>query len=112
MLKDRRILLILALVVVFGIWIQWWASEGFPLEYPICGKGENAVANCPSYNILLFSVWRLAELLDPWCVLITAIATGAVAYITWVIKGINLSQLERSQEVERASPNLYRKTSP
>jgi hypothetical protein len=100
--KDRRILLILALVVVFVIWMNWWASWGFPLEYPICGKGENAVANCPSRNILLFSVWRLAELLDPWGVLITAIATGAVAYFTWVIKGINLSQLERSQEVERA----------
>jgi hypothetical protein len=33
---------------------------------------------------------------------LTAIATGAVAYFTWTIKRINVSQLERSQEVERA----------
>jgi hypothetical protein len=98
MLKDWRFCLLLAVVVVFAIWFQWWASWGFPLEHPICGEGQTA-PNCPSYNIILFSVWRLAEF---WGVLITAIATGAVAYFTGTIWLVNRSQLARSQEVERA----------
>jgi hypothetical protein len=89
------------LVVVFALWIQWWGSWDFPLEYQICGKGE-AAHDCESYNVFLFSARRLAETIDPWSVLITAIATGVVATFTATIYIINKNQLAHATIVERS----------
>lgn len=85
MLKEWRVCLFFLLAVLFAIWILWWASSGFPLAHEICGEG-NAADDCPSYNVILYSAWRLAEAADHWGVLITALATGAIGYFTFTLK--------------------------
>jgi len=101
MLKNWRIVLFWALVIVVALWIQWWGSWDFPLQHQICGKGE-AAHDCDSYNVFFFSARRLAETIDPWSVLITAIATAVVAYFTWTIKTISNRQLAYTRPIERA----------
>jgi len=80
--RRRHILLLGLLIVVFAAWIQWWASSGFPLEGRIC-DGAEPQNNCDSYNVVLYSAWRLAKILEQWGVLISALATLAIAGLAW-----------------------------
>lgn len=79
-----RIALLWSLVAIFAIWMGWWASRDFPLEEQICG-GDKAANDCASYNIVLYSAWRLAEATDHWSALITAFATAFIAWFTWTL---------------------------
>jgi hypothetical protein len=85
MLTNWRTLLLWALVAVFALWIQYWASSGFILEHQICGETKN-LEDCGSYNVILYSAWRLAKALDHWTALIAAIATVAIGIFTYTLK--------------------------
>jgi len=85
MQKYWRIGLFWGLVAVAAIWIRWWGSWNFPLEHQICGD-TNAPNDCDSYNVILFSAWRLAKALDHWTALIAAIATVAIGLFTYTLK--------------------------
>jgi hypothetical protein len=85
MLTNWRTLLLWALVAVFALWIQYWASSGFILEHQICGETKNP-EDCGSYNVILYSAWRLAKALDHWTALIAAIATVAIGIFTYTLK--------------------------
>jgi hypothetical protein len=84
MLRNWRVILPFALVVLIVIWIQWWASLGFPLEHEICSEPK-APYDCGSYNIIFYSAWALGKAVDHWSALITAVATGFVAWFTWTL---------------------------
>jgi hypothetical protein len=84
MLKDWRITVFFALVLVFAVWIRWWASLAFPLEHEICGEAK-AGNDCDSYNVILYSAWALAKSVDHYSALLTAIATVFVAWFTWTL---------------------------
>lgn len=81
---GRQILLFCALVAIVALWIRWWASSGFVLEGQICEVAE-APKNCESYDVFSYSAWRLAAAADHWSALVTAIATGFVAWFTWTL---------------------------
>jgi hypothetical protein len=85
MLKNWRIFLLFALIAVYAIWVQWWASSDFPLEHQICGEGE-AKNDCASYNIILYSAWLLAKATDHWSALVAAGATVAIAWFTLTLR--------------------------
>jgi hypothetical protein len=85
MLRNWRTLLFFALIAVFAIWIQWWASLGFPLDHEICSEPKGS-DDCGSYNVILYSAWAFGKTVDRWSALITAIATGAIGYFTLTLK--------------------------
>ena len=70
--------------MVFAAWIQWWAASGFPLEGRIC-EGAEPQNNCDNYNVVLYSAWRLAKTLEHWSVLISTLATIAIAAFAWTL---------------------------
>ena len=75
--KDWRVAVLWGAVIVFAAWILWWASAGYPLDGPICFD-EITRENCPRYNVIVYSLWRFAELVSHWAALIAAIFTGAL----------------------------------
>jgi hypothetical protein len=82
MLKPwQKNLILAALVVAVGLWIQWWASSAFILEGQIC-EPTNPPANCELYNVFLYSAWRLAKATDHWSALIAAVFTVVLAVFT------------------------------
>ena len=101
MLKRWRILSFWTLVATGGLWICWWGASGFPLEGEIC-ETTNPKYNCDSYNVILYSAWRIAHAANEWSALIAALATIAVAAFTWVLFAIARDQLLHNRHVERA----------
>jgi hypothetical protein len=95
-----RILVMLVLAVPTAL-IFAWASFGYPTEGEIC-EITNGTKNCESYNIFFAATWNFLKAIDHWSVLITALATGAIAYFTFTIRNINRSQLIHAHRVERA----------
>src|SRR5262249_9089548 len=67
--KDWRVAVLWGAVVVFAAWILWWASAGYPLDGPIC-LDEITKENCPRFNVIVYSLWRFAELVSHWAALI------------------------------------------
>ena len=101
MLRYWYIFFLAVLVAVFALWIQWWASWDFPLTHQICGDGK-AAEDCPSYNVFLYSAWRLAKATDHWSALITAIATGVIAWLTITLAKVGRQQLADTRILQRA----------
>ena len=75
--KDWRVAVVWGAVIVFAAWILWWALADYPLDGPICFD-EITRENCPRYNVIVYSLWRFAELVSHWPALIAAIFTGAL----------------------------------
>lgn len=106
MLRNWRVVFLFALVAIFSIWIWWWASSNFPLSHPICGGGQTA-NDCPSYNIILYSAWRLAKAADHWSVLITALATIAIGYFTYTLYTTSIEQAKLTRESIDVATNEF-----
>ena len=81
---KHKLLIFWVLVLTIALWIRWWGSSGFPLEGHICEATE-APKDCNSYNVFLYSAWRLAKAADHWSVLLTALGTTAIAAFTWTL---------------------------
>jgi hypothetical protein len=101
MLKERwqRIAAVAIPAYVIALWA--YALAGFPTQGEICevtARGKD----CGSYNILFALVWNVVKAADHWSALITAIATGFIAYFTKTIWNINRTQLQHARQVERA----------
>src|SRR5262249_20588307 len=58
--------------------------------------------HCDRYNVFFAAIWKLAKAIDPWGVLITAIATGIIAWFTASIRRVNHDQLLHSRASDRA----------
>lgn len=100
MLRQHKILL--GFLFATAIWAAIWALESdLSAQAEICEYAAGQ-KDCSSHNILFVLAWKIAKAIDHWSVLITALATGAVAYFTGTIWKINRSQLIHSREVERA----------
>ena len=106
MLKDRRIVLFWLFVAVCAIWIDWWGSSGFPLQHQICGDTADP-NNCPSYNVILYSAWRLAKTADQWSALIAAIATGLIACFAWTLWQANEKMWRTTNEAIQLATNEF-----
>ena len=63
----------------------WWASSGYPLDGPIC-PSTGTKDDCTRHNVILYSAWGIAKVADQWGVLITAIATGFIAWFTFTLR--------------------------
>lgn len=87
MMTRTQIFLFAVFVLIVAIWINWWASLGFPLAREIgdCAKPEE---HCESYNIFFYSAWRLGKVLDHWASLVAAIATVIIAWYTFELKSV------------------------
>lgn len=99
-----RPIYLLGLFILYVIWLRWWVSSGFPLEGQIC-EVTDPPKNCDSYNVFIYSVWRLARTVDHWSALATAIATVAVAWFTVELSKVGRRQakiLEGQQNLQRA----------
>ena len=81
--RRRQILLLAIPLVAYVAWIHWWASLDFPLEGEICGAPQNS---CSNYNIVIYSLWLLANALDHWSAVITAIAAASIALLVWTFQ--------------------------
>jgi len=79
----RNLIAILPIAYVLSFW--WWASSGYPTQGEIC-EVTNAGKNCANYNIILVTAWKLAATVDHWSALISAIATGFIAWFTWTLR--------------------------
>jgi hypothetical protein len=63
-----------------------WGSSGFPTTAEICDQASQAkVEDCPSYNIVLVTLWHLREALNSYSGAIAALATIAIAAFTWTL---------------------------
>jgi hypothetical protein len=105
MLKDRRVLCLFGIIAIVGIWIQWWHSSDFILTHEICGDPKTH-EDCESYNVFLYSAWRLFRVIDSWSVPITAIATFFVAAFTWTL----WRSSEKMWEVTKKSVDIAERT--
>ena len=83
--KNWRILSFWALVIATGLWIRWWGASGFPLEGEIC-ENANPKNDCASYNVIFYSAWQFATVLNHWSALIVAFAALAIGYFTYTLK--------------------------
>lgn len=92
-----RVYLFGALIVIFALWIRWWASWNFALEHQIC-DGADDPSDCSSYNIVFFSAWRFGKALDHWSTLITAAATIAIASFTFTLWRVTEGTLKTAIE--------------
>jgi hypothetical protein len=81
MLKDQRIVAFFVICAICAVWIQWWASSGFPFDGQVCEIPEPP-KNCGSHNVFFYFAYRLATIANQWSALITAIATGFIAWFT------------------------------
>jgi hypothetical protein len=95
----RRLTAAAILVYVMVLWT--WALGGFYEQREIC-EITAAGKDCERYNILFATAWKIAKATDHWSALITALATGAIAWFTAIIWAINRKQLEHAHRVERA----------
>ena len=74
-----------AAIVVYVIALWTWALGGFSEQREIC-EITAAGKDCESYNILFATAWKIAKAADHWSALITALATGAIAYFTLTLR--------------------------
>lgn len=78
-----------------------WALGLIPDHVPYCYY-EQGYKTCATYNVALFTIWKIGEALNWIAPAITAAATGAIALLTKRLWQINRGQLQHGQEVERA----------
>jgi hypothetical protein len=101
MLKiPRHIWALAALLLIYGVWINWWASSGFPLEGQIC-EIPHPPENCGSHNVFFYSAYRLASISNQWSALIAAAATIAIAWFTLTLN-------QSTEKLQRAFISLQK----
>ena len=93
---------LVAAAIVLYVTVLWtWALGGFSEQSDVC-EITAAGKNCESYNIFFATAWKFAKTTDHWSALITALATGVVAWFTATIWITNRRQLSHAHQVERA----------
>jgi hypothetical protein len=105
MLKDWRVLCFFVIIAIPAIWILWWASNDFILTHEIC-RDPKTHEDCESYNVLSYSAWLLSKAIDPWSILITAVATFFVAAFTFTL----WRSSEKMWKVTRRSVDIAERT--
>jgi hypothetical protein len=103
---SRQILALAALGVIYVLWMNWWASAGFPLEGQICEIPEPA-KNCGSYNVFFYSAYRLAAIANEWGTLVTALATIVIAFFTATLWYVTRGTLQAAIESIELSRNEF-----
>jgi hypothetical protein len=78
MSKDWRVVVFCIAIVVVAVWILWWESAGYPLDGAIC-VDEAINDNCPRYNVILYTFWRVADFVSHWAALIAAVSAAIIA---------------------------------
>jgi hypothetical protein len=101
MLKHWRSIVTLGFIVASSASLWWWASSGYPTQSEIC-EPPGTTNNCERYNILFALAWNAAKKLDPWSVLISAIATGVIAWFTITLARMSKRQIADSRSIQRA----------
>ena len=105
MLTSRRKKQVAAIIVIGGCaaLFLWWASCGYPTEEPYC-KPPPEDYDCPSYNIFVYVAVRILDVFNYYG---TAIATGVIAWFTYVLVTIG----KRADIHFRVSERAYVKLS-
>jgi hypothetical protein len=101
MLRRHWKILTTAGLVAYVLALWAFALAGFPTHAEVC-EITAVGKHCASYNILFATALKAAKAVDHWSALITAIATGVIAWFTTTIWIINRRQLAHSHQVERA----------
>jgi hypothetical protein len=99
--KTHWRVLTVAALIVYVMMLWTWALGGFSEQGEIC-QLTAAGKDCESYNVLFATALKIAKAADHWSALITALATGAIAWFTAIIWTINKKQLQHAHRVERA----------
>ena len=100
MLKRATIALLTCAALIL---VAAWESSLIPHYVKDCSYNyETGQQECTFNNILLLALGQIPKSLDVISALITAVATGVIAWFTRTIWLINRSQLTHSHQVERA----------
>jgi hypothetical protein len=85
------------LLVLYVVWIHWWASSGYIVEGSICDTYDPP-KNCENHNILFYSAWTVGKALDRWSTLITALATVVIGLFTFTLWTSNRQLLKTTNQ--------------
>src|ERR1700694_4041502 len=83
MLKSKRARIVLALVGVFALilCVAWLSG----IQKDICKETNAGQERCTSYNLAPFILIKIYEVLHALEGVITALATGTIAWFTWTL---------------------------
>jgi hypothetical protein len=98
-------LLVAPFVVGIAIGVALSAS---PPYYQICEVAEAGQKQCTAYSIAPFFLIKVMETLDAYSVLITALATIAIAYFTYVLHSVTGKAADAAKKSADALPNVER----
>jgi hypothetical protein len=85
MVKRRQRIAVVAVLCIYVIALWTWTLFGFSTQASICDPPSGA-QNCTSHNILVTLILYAVYELSSYGVLITALATIAIAYFTLTLK--------------------------
>ena len=100
-------ILLVVVLAIFADFVLWWGSLGYPLHAIVCDPTTNQ-KNCPSYNVLFAFAMSWAYDLNYWGMLVTAIATGFIAWFTFSLRDATAEQgrlTEKSIELATTATN-------
>ena len=92
------IILWIALLAIFLDFLHWWASLDYALHAAVCDPTTNN-QNCVSYNVFFAFAVSWAYDLNYWGALVTAIATGFIAWFTFSLRDVTAEQARLTQEI-------------
>ncbi len=103
MLKRACFALSLGLLAILA---AAWESFGYPTQEQIC-EVANGAEHCASYNILLATAWQAVAILDRYSVLLTAIATIAIAAFTITLWLTSAEQARLTREALKLATDEF-----
>lgn len=110
--RIRWAVVLAGVIAVLCNFAWWWRSLDYSLYATVCDPTKGH-PNCPSYNVIAAFVLDGAYDLNYWGVLVTAVATGFIAWFTFSLRDATRQQAklaERSGDhftvTERAYVNL------
>jgi len=80
----KKALIAIGLLVAL-LWMLWWWSLGFPAQVEVCEAGANGAKECNKHAVAIGWIWIFVAALDRYGVLLTAIATVAIAGFTYIL---------------------------
>jgi hypothetical protein len=84
-MKNWRNWIVILALVAYTILFWWWAASGYPTETKLCHP-PGSTNNCESHNIFFALTVVALDKLNFYGVLITAVATGFIAWFTWTLR--------------------------